>query len=77
MLKLTYISHAAFVLTDGTHTIAVDPFISHNPTATIKVEDVKPNYIFVTHAHGDHLGETIQLAKANDATVICINELAN
>jgi len=76
MLKLTYISHSAFVISDGTNTIAIDPFITGNPTATIKATDIKPNFIFVTHAHGDHLGDTIELAKSNDATVICINELA-
>jgi len=45
--------------------------------ATIKAEDVKPNFILVSHAHGDHLGDTIELAKNNDATVICIYEMAN
>jgi L-ascorbate metabolism protein UlaG (beta-lactamase superfamily) len=76
MVKLTYISHSAFCLTDGTNTIAVDPFITGNPTATIKAEDVKPNFIFVSHAHGDHLGDTISLAKTNNSTIIAVNELA-
>jgi len=76
MLKLTYISHSAFILSDGQFTIAIDPFITGNPTATIKVSDVKPNFIVVTHAHGDHLGDTVELAKSNNATVICVNELA-
>jgi L-ascorbate metabolism protein UlaG (beta-lactamase superfamily) len=76
MLKLTYISHSAFVISDGTNTIAIDPFITGNPTATIKAEDVKPNFIVLTHAHGDHLGDAIELAKANNSTIICVNELA-
>ena len=76
-LKLTYIAHAAFILSDGQHTLAIDPFITGNPNATIKSNEVKPNFIFVTHAHGDHLGDTIELAKANDSLVICVYELAN
>ena len=76
MLKLTFIGHSAFVVSDGKYTIAIDPFITGNPVSTLKAEDIKPNFIFVTHAHGDHLGDTIELAKTNDATVICINELA-
>ena len=76
MIKLTYISHSAFVVSDGNNTIAIDPFITGNPTATIKATDIKPNFIFVTHAHGDHLGDTIELAKSNDATIIAVNELA-
>ena len=76
MVKLTYISHSAFVLSDGTHTIAIDPFITGNPTANIKPTDVKPNFIFLTHAHGDHMGDTLELAKENDAVVIAVNELS-
>ena len=76
MIKLTYVGHSAFILSDGTNTIAVDPFITGNPTATIKASDVKPNFIFVSHAHGDHFGDTIELAKANDATIITVHELA-
>jgi L-ascorbate metabolism protein UlaG (beta-lactamase superfamily) len=77
MLKLTYIAHSAFLLSDGTYTIAVDPFITGNPNATIKATDIHPNFIILTHAHGDHVGDTVQLAKANDATVISMNELAS
>lgn len=76
MLKLTYISHSAFVLADEGNVVAIDPFITGNPTATIKADSIKPNFIIVTHAHGDHLGDTIELAKANSATVIAVNELA-
>ncbi|MDR0927518.1 MAG: metal-dependent hydrolase [Ignavibacteria bacterium] len=76
MLNITYISHSAFILSDGAHTLAIDPFITGNPTAKITANDVHPNFIFVTHAHGDHLGDTIALAKANNSQVICVNELA-
>jgi L-ascorbate metabolism protein UlaG (beta-lactamase superfamily) len=76
MVKLTYISHSAFVISDGTNTIAIDPFITGNPTATIKASDIKPNFIFLTHAHGDHLGDALELAKEHNAVVIGVNELA-
>ncbi|MCL2038849.1 MAG: metal-dependent hydrolase [Bacteroidetes bacterium] len=76
MVKLTYIGHSAFVVSDGNNIIAIDPFITGNPTATIKAADINPNFIVLTHAHGDHLGDTVELAKSNDATVIAVNELA-
>jgi L-ascorbate metabolism protein UlaG (beta-lactamase superfamily) len=76
MVKLTYIGHSAFIVSDGNNNIAIDPFITGNPNATIKATDIKPNFILLTHAHDDHIGDTIELAKSNDATVIAVNELA-
>ncbi len=77
MLKLTYISHSAFILDDGENQVVIDPFITGNPTATIKWQDVAAKFIVLTHAHGDHFGDTLQIAEKNDALVIAVNELAN
>jgi L-ascorbate metabolism protein UlaG (beta-lactamase superfamily) len=77
MLKLTYLSHSTFMLDDGSHKLIIDPFITGNPTCPIKVEDVKVNFVVLTHAHGDHLGDAFTIAKNNDALVIAVNELAN
>ena len=78
MPKLTFIGHAAFLLEDGEgNVVAVDPFIEHNPMTRIEVKDLHPNTILITHAHNDHVGDTLELAKNNDATVICIVELGD
>jgi L-ascorbate metabolism protein UlaG (beta-lactamase superfamily) len=77
MLKVTYFGHSAFLLDDGKTRIIIDPFISGNPFATVKPEEIKVDYIVLTHAHGDHFGDTIGIAKNNNATVISIFELAN
>ncbi len=77
MLKLTYFSHSFFMLSDGKHSVVIDPFISGNPTVPASAKDVKPDFIVLTHGHGDHLGDGIDLAKNNNATVIAVNELAN
>ncbi|MBR9977742.1 MAG: metal-dependent hydrolase [Bacteroidetes bacterium] len=76
MLNLTYLSHSTFILDDGNHRIIIDPFISGNPTCPVKVEDVDAGYIVLTHAHGDHLGDSFELAKRHDALIIAVNELA-
>lgn len=76
MPKLTYIGHSAFLLEDGEgNVVAIDPFITGNPAAAIKVEDVQPNTILVTHAHNDHVGDTVALAKKHNAKVVCTVEL--
>lgn len=77
MLKLTYLSHSTFILDDGNYKLIIDPFITGNPTCPIKVDDVKVNFVVLTHAHGDHLGDAFTIAKNNDALVIAVNELAN
>jgi len=77
MLKLTYVSHSTFILDDGEQKVIIDPFFNGNPTATISADSVKPDFIVLTHAHGDHLGDGLAIAKETDATIIAVNELAN
>ena len=49
--------------------IIIDPFINGNPLCDLKVESIEVDYIILTHAHEDHFGDTIEIAKNNDATV--------
>jgi L-ascorbate metabolism protein UlaG (beta-lactamase superfamily) len=74
-LTLTFLGHAGFLLTDDRHTVAIDPFLTGNPVATTKPEDVHCDAIVLTHGHGDHLGDTVAIAKANGATVYAANEI--
>jgi L-ascorbate metabolism protein UlaG (beta-lactamase superfamily) len=76
MLKLTFLGHSCFLFEDGKHKIVIDPFITHNPAATIKATDLKVDYIVVTHGHGDHLGDSIEIAKKCGATIISNDEIA-
>ncbi|MDQ1266948.1 MAG: metal-dependent hydrolase [Bacteroidota bacterium] len=77
MLKITFLSHSFFMLDDGATKVVIDPFINGNPNCPVKVEDVKADYIVLTHGHGDHIGDGIAIAKANNAEIIAVNELAN
>ncbi len=76
MAQLTFLGHAAFSLATGDNTILIDPFLTGNPLAKTKAEDVQCNYIVLTHGHGDHIGDTVAIAKANNATVISNYEIA-
>ncbi|MFP4528886.1 MAG: metal-dependent hydrolase [Candidatus Kapaibacterium sp.] len=77
MLKITYFSHSSFMLDNGENKVVIDPFITGNPNAPVKVEDIKCDFVVLTHAHGDHLGDALTLAKNNNALFIAVNELAN
>lgn len=72
-MKLTYLGHSAFEIVTSGHKILIDPFLVKSPNYDISgVEE-----IFVTHAHSDHLGSAIEIAKKTGARITGIFELAN
>ena len=77
MLKLTYHGHSCFELEADGKRIIVDPFITGNSHAKIKPEEVKVDAVLVSHGHGDHVGDAVQIAKANGCVVVSNFEIAN
>ncbi len=77
MLKVTYLSHSGFMFDDGFHRVLIDPFITGNSNAKHTLEELNADFIALTHAHGDHLGDAISIAKANKSLLITVNELGN
>lgn len=75
-MKVSYHGHSVVKIESNNKTILIDPFITGNDLTDLKVNDVKPNVIIVTHGHGDHLGDTVELAKKHSALVIANFELA-
>jgi len=78
MPEVTFLGHAGFLLREeGKETLLFDPFISGNPQAAVKTEDLKPDYVLVSHGHADHLGDAYEIAGKNNATVISTAEIAS
>jgi L-ascorbate metabolism protein UlaG (beta-lactamase superfamily) len=77
MNRLTFHGHSAFELKTSKGTrIMFDPWLDQNPAADIKTRDVDNlDYILVSHGHGDHFGDVVELAKKTDATVLATFEL--
>lgn len=75
-MKINFLGHSGFML-EGSKTILVDPFLTGNPLARANPKDLKADYILITHGHGDHLGDALEIAKRNNATIISVFELAN
>ncbi len=73
---VTFLGHAAFQLTSGDTTLLIDPYLTGNPQAAASPDVIKADYILVTHAHGDHLGDTVAIAKRTGAKVITTSEIA-
>ncbi len=71
-MKLTYFGHSAFQIETESTTLLVDPFISGNPhtEGVVSASDLEPDVILLTHAHGDHWGDTPELAAGTGALVV-------
>lgn len=76
MVRVIFHGHSCFSLTDGTYNILIDPFLNNNPLADVKSGDVKPTHILVSHGHGDHLGDAIEISMRENALIIAPNELS-
>ena len=77
MIKLKYNGHANISLTKDNVTILIDPFFTDNPVNKTNPKEVTCDYILVSHAHFDHIGDAIEIAKRNNATIITTAEIAN
>lgn len=76
-MKLTYYGQSCVQLEFNGTTLLFDPFITGNELAkNIDVNSLNPDYILVSHGHGDHVGDLITVAKNSGAKVICIAEIA-
>jgi len=73
-VTLKYHGHSCFSIAGGG--VVIDPFLSENPSAKERPADIKCEGVLVTHAHSDHLGDAIQVAKANNAVLVATYELA-
>jgi L-ascorbate metabolism protein UlaG (beta-lactamase superfamily) len=76
-MKTTFYGQASFEIETGGKTLLFDPFISSNPMAkNIDIKKLKPDYILVSHGHGDHIADLLTIQKNSKAIVICIAEIA-
>jgi len=74
-IKMTWYSHACFLIDTGQTRLLIDPFLSDNPLASGTADEIQTDYILVSHGHGDHLGDTVTIAKRTQATVISNYEI--
>jgi len=77
MPRLTYLGHSAFLVEGSKGKVVIDPFLTGNPRAKAKKESIKVDAVLLTHGHGDHLGDSVEIAKASGATLVAPFELAN
>ena len=74
--QLTFYGHGTFGIKIGEYNLLIDPFLSGNPSTKIGPEDVDPDYLLITHGHGDHVGDALEIIKRTGAKSISTAEIA-
>ena len=72
---VTWLGHGTFAVETAGKQVLIDPFFTGNPAASTTADDVSPDFIIVTHGHGDHIGDTVEIAKRTGALVIANFEI--
>ncbi|MDQ3683725.1 MAG: metal-dependent hydrolase [Bacteroidota bacterium] len=76
-MKLTYYGHSCFAVEMAGKNILFDPFISPNELAkNIDIDNIKAEYILLSHGHSDHVADCVKIAKNKKATVVAAFEVA-
>jgi len=76
MPTVRFLGHSACEVVHGYTRVLIDPFLTGNPLAAAKAEEMSPTAIILSHAHNDHMGDTLTIAKRCGATVVAIYEIA-
>jgi L-ascorbate metabolism protein UlaG (beta-lactamase superfamily) len=74
-MKLTYLGHAAVTLRHGEHDVLIDPFLTGNPKAAVAADSLNPQTIVITHAHADHVGDAVAIARRCGARIVSAVEI--
>jgi len=77
MTNITWYGHATIGIETADYKLLVDPYFSANPAASASADELEADYILVSHGHGDHIGDTIDIARRTGATVISNFEIIN
>lgn len=76
-MKIIYHGHSFVQLENNKYSILIDPFVTGNPTSITSADNLKCDYIVLTHGHGDHISDAITIAQKYKATIISSFEVAN
>ena len=71
-MKITWFGHSAFRLDFADKVVLIDPFLTGNPSfaGDVAAATAGVTHILVTHGHGDHVGDTLAIAKETGALVV-------
>ena len=74
--RVRWLGHSALLVESNNRTILIDPFLTGNPKAAVKADDVTANLILISHGHGDHVGDSVAITRRTGATVATNYEIS-
>jgi L-ascorbate metabolism protein UlaG (beta-lactamase superfamily) len=74
--RMCWLGHSCLLFESDGNKILVDPFLTGNPRAAARADQVAAEFILVSHGHADHVGDAIDIARRTNATVICNYEIS-
>lgn len=75
-MDITWLGHSALKI-EGSKIIFIDPFLSGNPKASLRAQDIsRADVVVVSHDHGDHLGDSFAICQKTGATLVALHEIA-
>ncbi|HXG54272.1 MAG TPA: metal-dependent hydrolase, partial [Vicinamibacterales bacterium] len=77
-LSITWLGHATFIITTpGGKRIVTDPWLEKNPVCPSGMKKIdRADVILLSHGHGDHTGDVVNVSRATNATILAVLELA-
>lgn len=75
-IKYTWYGHGTSGLKVDEYDILIDPYFTDNPATSTTADAVEADFILVSHGHGDHVGDTVAIAKRTGALTIANFEIA-
>lgn len=73
--KITWLGHGTFSIETDGKTVIIDPFFTGNPAATTTADAVSPDALIISHGHGDHVGDAVEIAKRTGCLVVANFEI--
>ncbi len=73
--RVRWLGHACVLFESDGRKVLVDPFLTGNPKAACKADDLSPDFILVSHGHADHIGDAVAIARRTGATVVANYEI--
>ena len=74
--RIRWLGHACILLETNGLNVLIDPFLTSNPAAAVTAEEVPADFILISHGHGDHVGDAIDIARRTGATVVSNYEIS-
>lgn len=75
-LSITWLGHSTWLIKSSNHRILIDPFLTDNPMAAVKPEEVKADTILISHGHFDHVQDAAAIANRCQSTLVANYEIA-